>query len=233
MARLSRLVIPQQLHHVFQRGHDGKKIFLDNDDYLQFLRWLAEAARMFHVKIHAYVLLPDHWQLLVTPEDATGLGKMMQWIGRQYVPYFNRKTGRQGSLWAGRFKATVLEAQHYLLPCMLHMEGKPQQLGLVPDALDYPWSSFAHHTGGKIDPLIVDHSIYWALGNTPFQREAAYKELMRQGLSAVQAQALTQATQKSWLLGTPSFQAEMSKLTDRRVMPSKRGRPAKRQAEED
>jgi putative transposase len=81
--------------------------------------------------------------------------------------------------------------------------------------------------------LIVDHTIYWALGNTPFQREAAYKELMRQGLSEAQVQALMQATQKSWLLGSPDFQVEMTKLTERRVMPSKRGRPVKCQVDEE
>lgn len=227
MARLPRLVIPQQLHHVFQRGSDGRLIFQDQEDYLQFLRWLGEAAQLFQVKIHGYLLMPDHWQLLLTPADALGLGKMMQWLGRKYVPYFNRKNGRQGALWASRFKATVLEANRYLLPTMLYMEAKPVELGLAVDAFEYPWSSFAHHAGGKLDPLVFDHAVYWALGNTPFQREAAYKELMRQGLSEADKQAIMRATQRSWLLGSVEFQMEMTKLTDRRVMPAKRGRPVK------
>lgn len=227
MARLARLVIPNQLHHVLQRGHDGKVVFNDAEDFTQFLLFLSAAAKQFAIKIHAYVLMPDHWHLIVTPSDTTGLGKMMQWIGRQYVPYFNRKTGRQGTLWQGRFKAAPIEAAPYFLPCMQYVEGNPQRAGLVSDPLDYPWSSFAHHVGAKIDPLISDHAIYWELGNTPFQREARYREMMRQGLSQDVITKMTQSTVKSWLLGSESFQADMAKLTERRVVPAKRGRPNK------
>lgn len=227
MARLPRLVIPNQLHHIIQSGIDAKRIFADDEDCSSFLAWLGEASRLYKVAIHSYVLMPDHLHLLATPSDETGLAKMMQWIGRHYVPYFNGKYQRQGTLWQGRYKATVLEANPYLLRCSVYIESNPVRSGLVTDAVDYRWSSYQHHIGIKTNPLITDHPVYWAMGNTPFQREAAYKEMMSNGLSAIEIQTLTASTLKAWLLGAPEFKAEMTKLTERRVEPIKRGRPRK------
>lgn len=227
MARLARLVIPHQAHHIIQRGHDGVPLFLDAEDYTQFLVWLREAARQFQVALHAYVLMPDHLHLLLTPADEAGLGKMMQWVGRHYVPYFNKKYQRSGGLWQGRFRATVLEAARYFIACSVYIESNPQRAGLVADAVDYPWSSYQHHIGLKVDPVINDHPLYWALGNTPFQREAVYRERMQQALPVPELQALTAATLKGWLLGSEAFKADMRKLTERRVEPARRGRPRK------
>ena len=227
MARLARLVIPHQLHHIIQSGNDAKRVFVDDEDFTSFLAWMGEASRQFKVAIHSYVLMPDHLHLLTTPSDETGLGKMMQWIGRHYVPYFNGKYQRQGTLWQGRYKATVLEAIPYLIRCSLYMEANPVRSGFVTDAVDYPWSSYQHHIGLKTNSLITDHPVYWAMGNTPFQREAAYKEMMSNGLSPIEIKTLTAATLKAWLLGAPEFKAEMTKLTERRVEPIKRGRPRK------
>ncbi|MFZ6774110.1 transposase [Undibacterium sp. SXout7W] len=227
MARLPRLVIPQALHHVIQRSHDGTQLFRDNEDHQRFIAWLAEAGKLFQVLVHAYVLMPDHVHLLMTPADDTGLGKMMQWVGRHYVPYFNRKYQRSGSLWQGRFKATVIEGTRYFLPCSIYIESNPVRSRLVQEAADYPWSSYRHHIGLQTDPLIADHSLYWALGNTPFQREAAYKERMEQSFSQSDIDAMTNATLKGWLLGSAQFKEDMSKLTERRIEPVRRGRPRK------
>ncbi len=227
MARLPRLVIPHQLHHIVQKSNDGKIIFVDSEDHEMFLFWLSSAVRQFQVAIHAYVLMPDHLHLLLTPSDETGIGKMMQWVGRHYVPYFNRKYQRSGTLWQGRYKATVIEAARYLLPCSLFVESNSVRSHLADDAAHYPWSSYQHHIGLKMDPVITDHPLYWSLGNTPFQREAAYKEMMSQPVKNSESEAITESTMKAWMLGSDRFKAEMTKLTDRRVEPIKRGRPVK------
>lgn len=227
MARLPRLVIPNQVHHIIQSGIDAKRIFADDEDCSAFLAWMGEASRLFKVAIHSYALMPDHLHVLATPTDETGLSKMMQWIGRHYVPYFNGKYQRQGTLWQGRFKATVLEANAYVLRCSLYIESNPIRSGLVVDVLDYPWTSYQHHIGLKTNPLISDHPVYWGMGNTPFQREAAYKEMMANGLYNDEAGMFTAATLKAWMLGTAAYKAEMAKLTERRVEPIKRGRPRK------
>jgi putative transposase len=227
MARLARLVIPQQAHHITQAGVDGKTIFFDAQDYQVFLTWLTSAAKQYAVQIHAYSLLSDRLHLLATPSDELGLGKMMQLLGRYYVPYYNQKYQRSGLLWQGRFKATVLEASEYLLPCSLLIDEMAVRLGHCQDAKDYPWSSCRHQLGLHTDPLISEHSMYWNLGNTPFQREAAYRNLLELGLSSRHFQAINTATQKSWLLGSDEYKTQMAKLTSRRVEPVSRGRPRK------
>jgi len=226
MARLPRLVVPHQPHHVIQRGHDGMAIFRDAEDHQTFLDWLKEAARQFKVAIHAYVLMPDHVHLLATPVDEQGLARMMQWIGRHYVPYFNHKNGRSGTLWQGRYRGTVVDAEQYLLPICRYIELNPVRNGLAATPADYPWSSYQHHAGMRQDSLITDHPLYWGLGNTPFDREIAYRESVEQGMDADQAAAISAATLKGWALGSDAFKAQLERQTRRRVSPAKRGRPA-------
>lgn len=227
MARLPRLVVPNHPHHVLQIGIDHQSIFRDDADHVAFVAWLREAARQFKVAIHAYILLPDHFQLLASPADAQGLGRMMQWLGRHYVPYFNAKYDRSGTLWQGRFRATVIEAEAYLLLCTQYIELGAFRTGIALSPADYPWSSYLHHGGGKIDPLITDHFLYWALGNTPFDREGAYKKMVNEGLSSTQIRLLDEAVGKGWPLGSDKFKQMLEKQSRRRVTPAKPGRPIK------
>lgn len=227
MARLPRLVVPNYPHHIIQSGNDRQPIFRDAEDYAAFLRWLRDAARQFKVAVHAYVLMPTRLHLLASPADEAGLGKMMQWVGRHYVPYFNGKYQRTGTLWQGRYRAVVIDSEQYFLLCSLYIESNPVQAGLVTVPEDYHWSSISHHIGLKSDPLITDHPVFWALGNTPFDREASYKALLDQGITAREAEALAEATWKGWPLGSDRFKALLEKQVNRRVAPAKRGRPRK------
>jgi putative transposase len=227
MARLPRIVVPHQPHYVTQAGNGRQTVFADTDDYLAFLGWLRDAARQFKVAIHAYVLLPDRIALLASPTDAIGLGRMMQWVGRHYVPYFNAKYQRTGTLWQGRYKATVIDASQYLLLCSRFIELDPVRTGLAPNPADYPWSSCAHHVGGKPDTLITDHPIYWGLGNTPFDRELAYRAMLDHGLSAHEVEMLAGVGSKGWPLGSEKFKDSLARQLSRRVSPAKRGRPAR------
>lgn len=232
MARLPRLVIPDQLHHVIQSGNNRQQIFHDDEDYEAFLKWMRESSKLFQVAIHAYVLMPTHLHLLLSPADETGLARMMQWIGRHYVPYFNRKYHREGTLWKGRFKATIIESDPYFMVCSRYIELNPVRSGLVAEPSEYRWSSYLHHIGARQDPVIVDHPKYWALGNTPFEREAAYKELIGQSLKDGEIEQIREATAKGWVLGSTMFKTALEKKTSRRLSPAKKGRPSKREKAE-
>ena len=227
MARLARLAIAGLPHHVIQRGAHLQTIVKDDEDRRQFLDVLRQAAQAHGVAIHAYVLLDDHLHLLATPKEASALSAMMQALGRQYVAAFNRRHGRRGTLWEGRFRATVIEPQRYLLACMTYIEQHPVRLGLVTEPTDYVWSSHAHHRGLRNDPVVSDHSLFWALGNTPFDREARYCALLEQGLSSLQLGAITEATRKGWALGSEGFLSSLAEDSPRRLSPRPRGRPRK------
>ena len=227
MARLARLVVPHQPHYLIQRGIDQQAIFRDNQDYLAFYNWLKTAARQFKVAIHAYLLMGNQIQLLATPTDAEGLARMMQWVGRYYVPYFNQKYVRVGTLWQGRYKAAVIDPEQYLMKCSLAIDCYPFHDGLEVALGQFAWSSYLHHVGVKSDPLISDHPLYWALGNTPFDREATYKELAEQVLTLPWDDGLIKAVGKGWVLGSEAFKFRLEQQCNQRVRPARRGRPFK------
>lgn len=225
MARLPRLTLPGYPHHVIQRGNNRQAIFSSVADYETLLRLLDENARKFEVAIHAYVLMGNHFHLLATPQTAQGLPQMMQAVGRRYVRYFNDVQQRSGTLWEGRYRSTLIQAERYLLACMAYIDLNPVRAGLVAHARDYPWSSYGHYAGQRIDKVITPHALVWALGNTPFAREAAYAELVQSGINLVQQTALTDSALSGWALGDPGFVADLQTRTERRVVKSAAGRP--------
>lgn len=231
MARLPRLTVPGYPHHVIQRGNNRQAIFVDDTDREFMLGLLGEYAPACRVAVHAYVLMGNHLHLLATPEAADGLPKLMQSVGRRYVRHFNDRHGRTGTLWEGRYRATVIETERYLLACMAYIDLNPVRAGLVAQARDYPWSSHAHYIGLRQDRLVTPHPLWWTLGNTPFAREAAYAELVHAGLSMAQQSALTDATLRGWALGSDAFAAQLQTQTVRRTTPRQPGRPPKRPAE--
>ena len=225
MARLPRLTLPGFPHHIIQRGNNRQAIFASAADYQTLLDLLDASARKFGVAIHAYVLMANHFHLLATPHSTDALSQMMQAVGRRYVRYFNDSQKRSGTLWEGRYRSTVIQAERYLLPCMAYMDLNPVRAGVVAQARDYPWSSHGHYIGQRTDKLITPHSLVWELGNTPFAREAAYAERVREGISPVQQTTLTDAALRGWALGDPEFVAELQKITHRRVTKNTAGRP--------
>ena len=225
MARLPRLTLPGYPHHVIQRGNNRQAIFAKTADYQRLLDLLDDNARQFEVAIHAYVLMSNHFHLLVTPQSSDGLPQMMQAVGRRYVRYFNDSQQRSGTLWEGRYRSTLIQTDRYLLACMAYIDLNPVRAGLVAQAADYPWTSHGHYIGRQMDKMVTPHPLVWALGNTPFAREAAYAELVQAGINPVQQSALTQATLSGWALGEPDFVADLQKRTQRRVSKGQAGRP--------
>jgi putative transposase len=227
MARQPRLILPNQPHLIIQRGNDNQAIFREDEDYQRFLGWLKECARFYKVAVHAWVLMPNHLILLATPSDEDGLALMMQKAGRHYVPWFNAKYGRSGTLFQGRFRTALVDAARYLLASSRYVELVPVQAGLAASPLDYRWSSYAHHAGVRPDPVVTDHMLYWGLGNTPFQREAAYSELVQQGYGSDEGELIGTALAKGSPVGSHAFKSDLEKKTKRQILPAKRGRPFK------
>ena len=226
MARLPRLTLPGYPHHIIQRGNNRQAIFADRQDYETMLALLADNARTYGVAIHAYVLMGNHFHLLATPASAEALPRMMQAVGRSYVRVFNQRYGRTGTLWEGRYRSTLIQSERYLLACMAYIDLNPVRAGVAAQPSDWPWSSHAHYLGLRNDCIVTPHTLYWALGNTPFAREAAYGELVQAGVAADHQHQLTDATLRGWALGEPAFIEDLQKKLERRVSRSKAGRPA-------
>ena len=228
MARQPRLALPGYPHHVIQRGNNRQPIVLDETDRrMLYSLWLEESQR-HKVAVNAYVLLDNHFHMLLTPPSDEAMSLMMQSVGRSYVRYFNKRHNRSGTLWEGRYKSSLIDSEAYLLTCMAYIDLNPVRAGVAESAEDFSWSSYKHLAGQNIDKLVTPHALYWGLGNTPFAREAAYAEFVAGGLSAAIQKALTESALKGRVVGRPDFLTSLEKSTQRQILPQKAGRPFKK-----
>ena len=223
MARLPRFVLPGHPQHVIVRGNNRSEIFRAESDYQFYIEKLQLACARHGCSIHAYVLMTNHVHLLISPQDEPSLGKAMQSVGRYYVQYFNNCYRRTGTLWEGRYKATVIDTDAYLLTCMRYIELNPVRAGMVSHPSEYRWSSYHYNALGHADVLVSDQLLYRQLGKTDEARQAAYRQLFRHHLSEASLSEIRDATNKAWVLGGDRFKQRLQKQLDRRVEPAARG----------
>jgi putative transposase len=225
MARQPRLSVAGYPHHIIQRGNNRQTIFHTDEDREAYLAWLSEYSQQFEVAIHAFVLMDNHTHLLLTPKTLQGLSKLMQSVGQRYTQSYNYFHKHTGTVWEGRYKSTVVQSDRYLLACMAYIDLNPVRAGITADPADYRWSTHRHYIGQKPQPLVTAHELMWTLGNTPFSREKAYRELVLAGISADQQKQMTDSAFKGWALGDEAFTAEIQSSTTRRVIKQNAGRP--------
>lgn len=228
MSRLSRLHVPGFPQLILQRGNNGASIFMDEADFTHYRDFLRNAAREVGLPVHAYVFMPDHVHLLVTAGEEGAAGSLMQRLGRRYVRYFNDRHGRTGTLWEGRYRSTAIEPVQYLLACYRYIELNPVRAGLVTEAAHYPWSSCRQHLGLASESLVTDHERYWALGNTPFERQAVYRAMLEAGEPVAELAAIRYAAHRGWMLGESDLVSEAG--ANRRTAPLPKGRPRRTDA---
>ena len=233
MARLNRFVVAGEAHHLVHRTVAGTDAFPGPTDLPLFIDALRRSSREHGVLIHAYVLLPHEIQLMATPPADDSLSRMMQALARFYVPSYNRRHDRAGALWQGRFRAAPVGGAQALLTCMRYIEQAPQRAGWSGQAAEFSHSSASHHVGNGVDLTVApapNASGYWKLGNTPFEREAAYRNLLDHPLAAAQLQAVESSTLKGWAMGSGEFLASLAASAlagARRPATKARGRPRK------
>lgn len=233
MARLPRLILPDQPHHVILRGNNRQAIFFSDLDRQHLLNTLGEVAVLYGVAVHAYVLMDNHFHLLVTPPSAEALSRMMQALGRRYVGWFNARHQRSGTLWEGRFRAGLIEGERHLMACMRYIELNPVRAGVCQRPEEWLWSSAAHHLGLARQALITEHPLYWSMGNTPFEREHAYREFVDQGVSPQEQVTFTEAVLRGRPVASEGFLKPLADTHERVVARRPRGRPRKTVAVRD
>jgi len=170
MSRRARLKIAGQPFHVIQRGNNRSETFLGRDDFVLYLGLLNELAPLFECATHAYVLMPNHVHMLITPSEADGLSLLMKHLGQRYAQHFNRVHGRTGTLWEGRFKSSLVHDESYLFTCQRYIELNPVRARIVDDPWDYPWVSYRANAGREPSTLSARHRLYLQLGATEDER---------------------------------------------------------------
>lgn len=225
MARLPRLNLPNVAQHITQRGHNREACFANDEDCATYMHHLREAAEKHEVAIHAFVLMTNHVHILATPKTADGVTKLMQGVGRNYVPYFNHIHGRSGTLWEGRYKSCLVANDAYLLECYRYIELNPVKPGLVDRAEDYRWSSHKSNAYGLPSTILTQHTLYKKLGRNREERLEAYRSLFDAHQPEATKTEIETILDKGLVLGNDRFKKQVEKLLDRNVRPRKAGRP--------
>jgi putative transposase len=227
MPRQPRYFIPGIPQHVVTRGVDRQAVFFCARDYTLYLHALRDAANNSQCQVHAYVLMTNHVHLLVTPGRDRSLPLMMQAMGRTYVQRLNARYNRTGTLWEGRYKASPVQSDQYLLTCQRYIELNPVRAGMVAAPGDYPYSSYRYHALGIADPLLEPHPLYLGLNTDAATRRKAYRALFRDTLSEAQLTRLRDNTNACTIIGNDQFKAQIAAMLGRSVPTGKRGRPKK------
>lgn len=225
MPRKPRFYLPGIPVHVVQRGHSREPVFFEDDDYSAYLSWMGEAAARYGCAIHAYVLMTNHIHILVTPELRNSISLMMQYIGRHYVPYINYTYGTSGSIWEGRYKASMISDEEYLLTCMRYIELNPVRAGMVRAPAQFRWSSYRANGQGKENRYLSPHPLYRALGRTKEQRLIAYRALFKAHVDDEDLARIRAAWQTGTPLGNDRFRVKIEAKLQCKVGQARRGRP--------
>jgi putative transposase len=224
MARQVRLIVPDVALHIVQRGVDRQDCFKHATDRIVYLTLLRDYLVATHCVLHAYCLMTNHVHLLLTPSDPHGPSTLMRKLGQNYVPYFNRRYGRTGTLWEGRFKSCLVDSARYVLGCHRYIERNPVRAGMVetPDA--YPWSSHLGNIGRVENKLLSSHAECVALGSERGIRQAAYLGLFDVADDAEVIKAIREATHGGYPLVGEALKLELGKQPVRTLEPGKPGR---------
>ena len=172
--------------------------------------------------------MSNHVHLLVTPGHRFSIGHLMRDLGRNYVGYINRTHRRKGTLWEGRYKASLVDGENYLLSCMRYIEMNPVRAGMVNNPGAYLWSSYARNAYGKKNLLVTPHPLYEALGPDSGGREQTYRELFRRHLDDAELGAIREALQQEQVLGSDEFKHEVAQRLERQPRPGVRGKAGRR-----
>ncbi len=205
MPRHPRIFIPGISHHVIQRGNSRCVIFRVPADYRFFLSLLARMSRKYRADIHGYVLMTNHFHLIVTPGVASSLPRMMQGIGRLYVPFYNERYERTGTLWERRYRSSVLHDERYWMTCLRYVELNPVRSGLTDRPEKYPWSSYRAHAFGREDGLLSPHPLYATLGTTDAVRQQAWRSMCQAPIPDADLDRVRQAVHAGHAIGEPAF----------------------------
>ena len=224
MPRRLRLQFPGVPLHVIQRGNNRDNCFFRDEDRVAYLGLLEQLAAEHDCSVHAYVLMPNHVHLLMTPQGERGVSRLMKDLGQRFAQLMNRNHRRTGSLWEGRFRSSLIDSQGYLLRCHRYIELNPVRASMVVAPHLFPWSSFKANAWGVTSPVVTPHPVYRSLGAHAFARAREYVKIFDEPVSETEIQQIRDAVNGGFPWGSDAFveelEARMGKPMTRRRVPT-------------
>ena len=221
MPRIARIVAPGHPYHVMQRGNYRQVVFRNDEDRSQYLFWVNEYSRKFHLSIWAYCLMDNHVHFIVQPREEASLAKVFSVAHMRYAQYFNKERKASGHLWQGRFYSCLLD-EPYLMAAMRYVERNPVRSRMVNRPWQWKWSSAAAHIGGTdemVDVIEIKDSVGVSI--------EAWREHIDANDNAPDVETIRKHTMTGRPLGRDEFIEELSRKLGRALSVLRRGRPRK------
>jgi len=226
MPRKVRVLVPGCPHHIVQRGHNRNAVFVADEDYQFYLENLLEWKQKLGIKLYGWCLMTNHIHLIVEPTgEPESLSQLMKRLSGRQAAYTNKLEGRCGSLWQGRFKASPIQRDGYLLACLRYVELNPVRAGMVNAVEAYPWPSYRERAGIKTLALLDMDEGYLALGDTVQGRLMRYRRFLGEPSEPAEVNLIREGLQRNQLTGNSRFVDEVERRTGIRIERRGRGRP--------
>ncbi|MES9900806.1 MAG: transposase [Sedimenticola sp.] len=232
MPRKARVLVPNCPHHIVQRGHNRKAIFLSDQDYQFYLENLREWKNKLGIKLYSWCLMTNHIHIHIVAEpgnDAMTLSLLMKRVNGRQSAYVNKLEGRSGSLWEGRYKASPIQRDSYLLCCHRYVELNPVRAGMVEMAEEYPWSSYQERIIGSNISMLDKDACYTGLADTDRERKHCYRTFVEEGMNLTEKRFIDDSVNRNQLTGNSRFVDEIERRIGVRVARRGRGRPKNEQ----
>jgi REP element-mobilizing transposase RayT len=214
MARPLRIEFAGALYHVTSRGNERRPIFRSDRDRRMFLTLLEQAARRFRWSITAYILMTNHFHLVIQTPDPN-LSRGMQWLNGTYAAWFNHRHQRTGHLFQGRFRAFLVEKEAYFAELLRYVVLNPVRAKMVERPEDYRWSSYRATAGLEAAPAWLDvaSALDW-LTVDPAAAKTAYREFVMEKLGG--EDRLWDKVTHAMYLGSEQWTKRMRELVESR-----------------
>jgi putative transposase len=227
MSRLPRLFLPNMPLHIVQRGHDRQPVFVQRRDFEYYVANLADAKSEHGIHLYGYCLMTNHVHLLLAPsEKVTGVSSFMRMLAGRQTRYVNKLEDRTGTLWEGRFQASLIDTDAYLLACYRYIDLNPIRATIVGTPEEYRWSSYRSHAGIERSELLDVSDIYRALGEDMTTRGIAYQRYVASSINREELKTIRTALRRNQITGNQAFKEAIERRTGRRLFSRGRGRPS-------
>ncbi len=214
MVRKPRIEFPGAFYHVVSRGNQRQKIFHDKADHLAYLERLEHYRNKYQILLYAYVLMSNHFHLLVETQNAP-ISKFMHGLQFTYAQYFNKKYSKIGHLFQGHYKAILCDRDAYLLELVRYIHLNPARMIRSVDPFLYPWSSHRAYEGEASEFEIETSLILGRFGSTRGQARESYLQFMIEG-NSVEYDRRYYETFDQRILGDQHFIEEVDMRTERK-----------------
>jgi putative transposase len=183
MARPLRIEYEGAFYHVTSRGNERKRIFHGPKDYERFKHYLAEAQDKYDFLLHGYVLMTNHYHLILETNKAN-LHQIMHYLNGSYTTYFNLKNGRSGHLFQGRYKGIVIDVDNYLLELSRYLHLNPVRAGMVKRPEEYGHSSYRVFIslGRKKEEIVYRDRIWGMISGDRRRAPQKYRRYVEEGI---------------------------------------------------